>query len=103
MAKIEWDDRKTVEWMGVAVAAGNTIIRGANFALQQMLTRTASRLDIADSAIRIEFRRMEHNVYRWVAVATFHDRSPSYDVMGAAMDPMHALAELVEKVEQNDG
>lgn len=107
MAKIDEDVPpavKMAQWMGVAADAGATLMRGANFTLRQMITRTASRLDVAESAIRVDYGKQKTGHWAWTAKLVRDEHSGDkvrrmVEEREAADDPMTALGRLVERVE----
>ena len=104
MAKVELNPVKVAEWMGVAVDAGATLMKGANFTLRQMITRSASRLDVAESSIRVDYGKQKTGYWAWTAKLIRDERSGDrvrrlVEERESADDPMTALGRLVERVE----
>jgi hypothetical protein len=90
--KIKIDPEKAAGWLGAALETGNKLMTGANFTLKQLIQRTASHLDVAESEIRLDFGKTDGQ-WCWTAKAKVDSWSSA-----SAEDPMHALAALAEKM-----
>lgn len=87
---------KTLAWMGTGIQVAMAAIKGINFTLQQMVTKTAGKLDVAESAIEIGFGRSEAGHWGWRAIVT---KADVRHTGSRQQDPMHALGVLVEEIE----
>lgn len=85
------------EWMGAAISTAMIAIKGINFTLQQMVIKTAARLDVPQSAVKIHYGRYSA-LWGWCATVTHEKEVFSLTVP----DPMHALAALVDKIERGE-
>lgn len=88
--------QKTIEWMGAGIQVAMAAMRGVNFTLQQMVGKTASRLDVAESQIAVSFGRSSEGNWGWQASVT---KGGVKHVGTRLPDPMHALGALVEDIE----
>ncbi len=88
---------KALEWMGMGIQAAMAAMKGVNFTLQQMVTRTASRLNVAEAQVDVSFGRSEAGHWGWQATVTkggVRHQGPRLP------DPMHALGMLVQDIEK---
>lgn len=87
---------KTYEWMGMGIQAAMVAMKGANVTLRLMLTKTASHLDVAESALSVKFGRFDKE-WGWRAAL---DKGGVIHMGSTQADPMQALGALVAEVER---
>lgn len=108
MAKMKMsdDDKPGPDWLkllDIGIDAGSRhTITVVNFLLKQLVTRTAERLDVGASRVRLDFGRVDDD-FLWTAkvVATLLHEGQNF-VGEPSNDPMQAVANLVDQVECND-
>lgn len=88
--------QKAIEWMGVGIQAAMAAMKGVNFTLQQMVSKTAGRLDVAESQVGVSFGRSSEGVWGWQATMT---KGGVRHVGSRVPDPMNALGALVQEIE----
>lgn len=88
---------KALEWMGTGIQAAMIAMKGVNFTLKQMVTKTAARLNVAESQVAVSFGRSDGPAtWGWQASVT----KGGVRHTGTSMpDPMHALGSLVQEIE----
>ena len=109
MAKMKTNEpQRETDWLKILDAGFDAGTRRAvtavNFLLQQLVTRTAAKLDVGESRVRLDFgRRRNDNSFAWTATLyTSRDAASGVVHEGVAQDPMGAVAALVEEVECSD-